>query len=171
MCQYYNEQYNTRYFSAIPCNLYGYNDNFDLESSHVLPAMIRKIHEAKESGGPVYLWGDGSPLREFLFTDDLAEAIIFLVEEKDRFDLGEIVNVGTGSEISIKDLASLIAEIIGYEGKIIWDTTKPNGTPRKLLDLSKMKSSGWKAKTKLKEGIRLTYNRYIRNPETSHHIS
>ncbi len=160
MCRFYNEQYGTNYLSVMPTNLYGMNDNFDLVSSHVFPAMIRKIHEAKENGGPVALWGDGSPLREFLYADDLADAVLFLMENKDWQDLGDFVNVGTGKDISIKDLAHLMARIIGYTGDFTWDTTKPNGTPRKLLDVSKLNNLGWSAKTSLKEGIRKTYKWY-----------
>ncbi len=160
MCRFYNEQYGTNYLSVMPTNLYGMNDNFDLVSSHVFPAMIRKIHEAKENGGPVALWGDGSPLREFLYADDLADAVLFLMENKDWQDLGDFVNVGTGKDISIKDLAHLMARIIGYTGDFTWDTTKPNGTPRKLLDVSKLNNLGWSAKTSLREGIEKTYKWY-----------
>lgn len=163
MCRFYNEQYGTNYLSVMPTNLYGINDNFDLVSSHVFPAMIRKIHEAKENGGPVALWGDGSPLREFLYADDLADAVLFLMENKDWQDLGDFVNVGTGKDISIKDLAHLMAEIIGYTGDFTWDTTKPNGTPRKLLDVSKLNNLGWSAKISLKEGIERTYQWYLNN--------
>lgn len=157
MCGFYNEQYGTNFLSIMPTNLYGRHDNFDLQSSHVFPAMIRKIHEAKSSGGPVELWGDGSPLREFLFADDLADAAIFLMENCDARELGEFVNVGTGKDISIKDLAHRMAVVLDYHGEFQWDTSKPNGTPRKLLDVSRIHSLGWHAKTSLDDGIRAAY--------------
>jgi len=163
MCRYYNEQYGTNFLSVMPTNLYGKNDNFDLETSHVFPAMLRKIHEAKQTGGPVQLWGDGSPLREFLYADDLADAVVFLMDNADWQDTGDFVNVGTGKDISIKDLAHLMADIIGYKGSFSWDTTKPNGTPRKLLDVSRLSAFGWTAKTPLKEGIEKTYRWYREN--------
>jgi len=153
MCRYYNDQYGTDYLSVMPTNLYGKNDNYDLTSSHVMPAMIRKFHEAKMSGGPVQLWGDGSPLREFLYADDLAEAVVYLMESKNASDLGDFVNVGTGKDCSIKELSGTIASIVGYEGEVNWDTSKPNGTPRKLLDVSRLSSLGWTAGTSLQEGI------------------
>ena len=157
LCKFYNQQYGTNFISLMPTNLYGPGDNYDLENSHVLPALIRKFHEAKMKGGPVILWGDGSPMREFLHSDDLADAAVFLMENKDAEDIGEFVNVGTGEDLAIKDLAELVAKIVGYTGEIIWDTSKPNGTPRKLLDVSKLIALGWKYKIKLKEGIALTY--------------
>ena len=160
MCRYYNEQYGTNFLSVMPTNLYGKNDNFNLETSHVFPAMLRKIHEAKQTGGPVQLWGDGSPLREFLYADDLADAVVFLMDNADWQDTGDFVNVGTGKDISIKDLAHLMADIIGYKGSFSWDTTKPNGTPRKLLDVTKIKTMGWEPKISLKDGIRNTYRWY-----------
>ena len=162
MCKYYNEQYGTNYISLMPANLYGPGDNYDLETSHVLPALIRKFHEAKEHGGPVVLWGDGSPKREFLYSDELADAALFLMNNADYRDIGEFVNVGTGKDISIKELAELVSEIVGYEGEIEWDTSKPNGTPRKLLDVSKLNELGWKEKTGLREGIELAYEDYLR---------
>jgi GDP-L-fucose synthase len=158
MCQYYNEQYGTNFLSVMPTNLYGYNDNYDLETSHVLPALIRKFHEAKENGGPVTLWGDGSPLREFLFADDLADAVYFLMKEKDAADLGPFINVGTGKDITIMELAELIAEIVGYDGEVIWDTSKPNGTPRKLMDVSRLRHIGWSYSTELSRGISEVYD-------------
>jgi nucleoside-diphosphate-sugar epimerase len=163
MCHFYNEQYGTDFLSIMPTNLYGYHDNFDLRSSHVLPAMIRKIHEAKSSGGPVTLWGDGSPLREFLFADDLADAAIFLMENFHGTDVGELVNIGTGKDSSIKDLAHHIARILDYHGDFQWDTSKPNGTPRKLLDVSKINSLGWQARTSLDVEIRETYAWFSEN--------
>jgi GDP-L-fucose synthase len=157
MCRYYNEQYGTDFLSLMPANLYGRHDNFDLQSSHVFPAMIRKIHEAKRGGGPVRLWGDGSPMREFLFADDLADAAIFLMENYHWSDIGEFVNVGTGKDIAIKALAHRMARILGYLGQFEWDASKPNGTPRKLLDISRITALGWQPKTPLDEGIRKTY--------------
>jgi len=163
MCTFYNEQYGTSFLSAMPCNLYGPGDNFDLETSHVLPALIRKMHEAKLAGAAVTLWGDGSPLREFLYVEDLADALLFLMEEVSPEQAGELINVGSGADQPISDLAALIARVVGFNGKIAWDATKPNGTPRKLLDVSRMASLGWKAKTSLEDGISQTYRWYLRN--------
>ena len=163
MCRYYNEQYGTNFISAMPTNLYGSHDNYDLNSSHVLPAMIRKFHEAKFQGGTVKLWGDGSPLREFLYADDLADAVVFLMENKDYAEIGEFVNVGTGIDCSIKELAETISEIIGFSGDVEWDSSKPNGTPRKLLDVSRMTDLGWTAKTSLSDGIQRAYNWFLEN--------
>jgi GDP-L-fucose synthase len=164
MCQSYNRQYATNFISVMPTNLYGPFDNFDLETSHVLPALIRKFHEAKAATQqakaqprPVVLWGTGRPRREFLFIEDLADACVFLMK---RYDGSEIVNIGVGEDISIAELAALIKEIVGYEGDIICDTSKPDGTPRKLLDVSRLHSLGWKAKTGLREGIARTYEWY-----------
>lgn len=157
LCCYYNEQYGTNFLSVMPTNLYGPHDNFDTETSHVLPALIRKMHDAKTVGRSVTLWGDGSPMREFLYVDDLSNAVIYLMESCDAKDLGEFVNVGTGKDISIKDLATTIAGIVGYGREILWDTTKPNGTPRKLLDVSRIGALGWQARTSLQEGLRQTY--------------
>ena len=160
MCRAFRQQYGVDYISAMPTNLYGYNDNFDLESSHVLPALMRKIHEAKENNIPeVTVWGPGAPLREFLFVDDLAEALVFLMNE---YSGEEHVNVGTGTDVSIKELAQLICKVVGYSGKIVFDTSKPDGTPKKLLDVSKINSLGWKAKVSLEEGIRKTYEWYLK---------
>jgi len=163
LCKFYNQQYGTNFISLMPTNLYGPGDNYDLENSHVLPALIRKFHEAKMKGGPVILWGDGSPMREFLHSDDLADAAVFLMENKDAADIGEFVNVGTGEDLAIKDLAELVAKIVGYTGEIIWDTSKPNGTPRKLLDVSKLIALGWKYKIKLEEGIKSAYDDFVSN--------
>ncbi|MDC7218878.1 MAG: GDP-L-fucose synthase [Spirochaetales bacterium] len=161
MCHYYNSQFGTNYLSVMPTNLYGINDNYDLQSSHVLPAMIRKFHEAKINDKEVVeLWGDGSPYREFLYADDLADAVVYLMENKNAVDLGEFVNVGTGEDLSIKDLAELISEVIGFKGKLNWDTSKPNGTPKKLLNVDKLRSLGWEYQTKLKNGIMIAYNEY-----------
>lgn len=161
LCRYYNEEYGTKYLSLMPTNLYGPGDNYDLSNSHVLPALIRKFHEAKIFGGPVCLWGDGSPMREFLYVDDLADAIVFLMEKDNLENIGEIINVGTGKDISIRDLASLVANIVGYKGQIIWDKSKPNGTPRKLLDVSRIHNLGWRHRIDLEHGIISTYKEYL----------
>ena len=154
-CEYLNTQYGTDYISVMPCNLYGINDNYHPENSHVLPALIRRFHEAKSKNlKSVTCWGDGSPLREFLFVDDLAELCVFLMN---NYSGSETVNAGTGLEITIKNLTKLVAEVIGYEGEILWDTSKPNGTPRKVLDVSKAEALGWKYKTSLRDGIKLAY--------------
>jgi GDP-L-fucose synthase len=159
MCQSYNKQFGTKYISAMPTNLYGPNDNFDLESSHVLPALLRKFHEAKiENEKEVVMWGTGSPRREFLYVDDLADACVFLMNE---YESDEIVNVGTGEDISIKNLALMIANTVGYKGEIVNDTSKPDGTPRKLLDVSKLRKIGWKHQTNLEEGIGKTYEWFL----------
>ncbi|MBN2545304.1 MAG: GDP-L-fucose synthase [Spirochaetes bacterium] len=161
MCKSYNEQYNTNYISVMPPNLYGINDNFDLISSHVLQALIRKFHEAKKNNSDkVIIWGTGKPKREFLNVDDCADGLIFLMN---NYNDNEIINIGTGEEISITELAEMIKGIIGFTGKIEYDTTKPDGTPRKICDVSKINSLGWKAKTSLKEGITATYKWYIEN--------
>lgn len=160
LCKHYNDQYGTNFISLMPTNLYGPGDNYDLQTSHVLAAFIRKFHEGKIHGGPVVLWGDGSPRREFLYSDDLADAAVYLMENKEYKDIGEFVNVGSGKDMPIKDLADLVASIVGYEGKIEWDTSKPNGTPRKLLDVSRLSSLGWHYTTPLSEGIRKTYEEY-----------
>ncbi|GAG85832.1 unnamed protein product, partial [marine sediment metagenome] len=162
LCRFYNEQYGTNFISAMPTNLYGPGDNFDLETSHVLPALIRKIHEAKiHLKSEVVLWGDGSPRREFLFSDDLADSLIFLMQKVDADLIGEHINVGVGKDISIQELAQLIADIVGHKGTFTWDTSKPNGPPRKLLDVSRLTSLGWKASTSLSEGIEKTYRWYL----------
>ena len=158
-CEFLNKQYGTDYISVMPTNLYGPNDNYDPNRSHVLPALIRRFHEAKINGAKeVTCWGDGSPLREFLYVDDLAELCVFLMN---NYSGNETVNAGTGKEITIKDLTKLVAEIIGYSGEIKWDTSKPNGTPRKLLDVSKASKLGWHYKTELDVGIRLAYEDFL----------
>lgn len=158
-CEYLNRQYGTDYISVMPTNLYGPNDNYHPERSHVLPAFIRRFHEAKVAGvKEVTCWGDGSPLREFLYVDDLASLCVFLMN---HYSGNETVNAGTGKELTIKQLAELVARIVGYEGNIKWDATKPNGTPRKLLDVSKAKQLGWTYKTELEEGIRMAYEDYL----------
>lgn len=160
-CEFLNKQYGTDYISVMPTNLYGPNDNYHPEHSHVLPAFIRRFHEAKENNLPeVVCWGDGSPLREFLYVDDLADLCVFLMN---NYSGNETVNAGTGKEITIKKLAELVAKVVGYTGSIIWDDTKPNGTPRKLLDISKSKALGWKYKVELEDGIKLAYNDFLNN--------
>ena len=160
-CQAIRKQYNKDYVSLMPTNLYGYFDNFDLQSSHVLPAMLRKFHEAKENNhSTVKLWGSGTPLREFLFVDDMAEAVVYALEN----NLPEyLYNVGSGKEITIKKLAETIQKVIGYKGSIIWDDNKPDGTPRKLMDVSKMKALGWRYSTELETGIKKTYQWFLEN--------
>ena len=161
MCEYYKKQYGCNFISAMPTNLYGINDNFDLNNSHVLPALLRKFIEAKKNNlKEVIVWGTGTPMREFLFVDDLAEACIFLMK---NYDDKETINVGTGTEVAIRELAEIIKEIVGFEGNLIFDTSKPDGTPRKLLDVSKINSLGWKHKVNLKEGIQKTLHWLITN--------
>jgi GDP-L-fucose synthase len=163
-CEAIRKQYDKEFISLMPTNLYGSFDNFDLNTSHVLPAMIRKFHEAKVKGNsPVILWGSGTPMREFLHVDDLAEATIFALERKLEHSL---YNVGCGTDITIKDLAELIQAKIGHSGEIIWDSSKPDGTPRKLMDVSLLEQEGWKAKIKLEEGITETYNWFLENTES-----
>ena len=159
-CEYLNRQYATDFISVMPCNLYGVNDNYNPTRSHVLPAMIRRFHEAKTKNLPsVTCWGDGSPLREWLFVDDLANLCVFLMN---NYSDNETVNAGSGKDLSIKALAELVAEVVGYDGKIFWDTSKPNGTPRKLLDVSKAAALGWTYKTELRDGIKITYEDFLR---------
>lgn len=159
LCESYWRQYGSQFISAMPTNLYGPNDNYDLNNSHVLPALIRKFHEAKVNGiETCELWGSGSPLREFLHVDDLAEACLFLMNNYNSY---ELVNIGSGEEISIKDLAKLISNIVGYKGETIWNTDKPDGTPRKLSDVTKINALGWKSKIKLQDGIEMVYKDYI----------
>jgi GDP-L-fucose synthase len=161
-CEFLNRQYGTNYISVMPTNLYGHNDNYHPEHSHVLPALIRRFHEAKVSGvTEVTCWGDGSPLREFLYVDDLANLCVFLMN---NYSGNETVNAGTGKELTIKELTNLVAKVVGYTGHISWDTSKPNGTPRKLLDISKATSLGWTYKTELEDGIRLAYEDFLKNP-------
>ena len=161
-CEYLNEQYGTDYISVMPTNLYGPNDNYHPEHSHVMPALIRRFHEAKVEGREtVTCWGDGSPLREFLYVDDLADLCVFLMN---HYSGNETVNAGTGKELSIRELTELVANVVGYTGRIEWDTSKPNGTPRKLLDVSKAAKLGWTYKTELEDGIRLSYRDFLENP-------
>ncbi len=164
-CEYLNRQYGTDFISVMPTNLYGKNDNYHPEHSHVLPALIRRFHEAKASGKKeVICWGTGRPKREFLYADDLAEACVFLMEKYSAKELGnKTVNIGTGKEISIKQLTELVAKTVEFEGEIKWDSEKPDGTPRKLLDVSKLHSLGWHHKTELCDGIKLAYNDFLKN--------
>ncbi len=162
LCQYYARQYGKNFLSAMPTNLYGPNDNFDLTSSHVLPALIRKVHEAKTSGADsVGVWGSGKPRREFLHADDLADACVFLLE---TYNSPEILNIGCGEDVTIRELAETICEVLGFGGELVFDSSKPDGTPRKLLDVSKMTTLGWKPKIPLREGIRSAYDWYLKNP-------
>ena len=161
-CEYLNRQYGTDFISVMPTNLYGPNDNYHPTHSHVLPALIRRFHEAKEAGTEsVTCWGDGTPLREFLYVDDLANLCVFLMN---NYSGNETVNAGTGKEVTIKELTEIVARVVGYEGKIEWDNTKPNGTPRKLLDVSKAEKLGWKYRTELEDGVRLSYEDFLNNP-------
>ncbi|MCH5236397.1 MAG: GDP-L-fucose synthase [Muribaculaceae bacterium] len=161
-CEYLNRQYGTDFISVMPTNLYGPNDNYHPEHSHVLPALIRRFHEAKEQELPeVICWGDGSPFREFMYVDDLANLCVFLMN---NYSGNETVNAGTGKEITIKELTEMVAKTVGYKGKIGWDTTRPNGTPRKLLDVSKAKSLGWTYSTELADGIKMAYEDFLSNP-------
>ncbi|MCX7843061.1 MAG: GDP-L-fucose synthase [Clostridia bacterium] len=161
MCQYFNKQYGTNYISVMPTNLYGPNDNFDLENSHVLPALMRKMHEAKaQKREYVEVWGTGEPLREFLHVDDMADACVFLMETYNGI---EFVNVGTGRDISIRELAGIIRDVVGYKGELRFDASKPDGTPRKLLDVSRLERLGWKYKVELHEGIKSTYEWYVKH--------
>ncbi|AHM61590.1 GDP-L-fucose synthase [Flammeovirgaceae bacterium 311] len=161
LCESYRDQYGCNFISVMPTNLYGYGDNYHPENSHVLPALIRRFHEAKEAGLPeVVVWGTGTPRREFLFADDLAEACLFLME---HYNEKELVNIGTGEDISIGELAALVSNVVGYTGDIKFDTTKPDGTPRKLMDVSKLHALGWKHKTGLKAGIVLAYQDFLQH--------
>lgn len=164
LCEAYRTQYGCDFISVMPTNLYGPNDNYDLQNSHVLPAMIRKFHEAKVSGSQeVNLWGTGSPMREFLHADDLAEACVYLME---NYSEPEFINVGTGTDVTIKELAETVKEIVGFEGNLNWDTTKPDGTPRKLMDVSRLHAQGWKHKIDLKEGIALAYQDFLEHHDS-----
>jgi GDP-L-fucose synthase len=159
MCEAYRAQYGCNFISVMPTNLYGFNDNYHPENSHVLPALIRRFHEAKINDAPqVTIWGSGSPLREFLFADDLAEACYYLMQ---HYDEPSLINIGTGEDISIKDLALLIKKVIGYEGALTFDSSKPDGTPRKLMDVSKLHKFGWKHKVELEQGIKLAYEDFL----------
>lgn len=161
-CEYLNRQYGTGYISIMPCNIYGLNDNYSTKTSHVVPALIRRFHEAKENNyNEVTCWGDGSAYREFLYADDLANASVYFM---DNYTGSETVNIGSGRDVTIKELTELVARVVGYDGKISWDTSKPNGMPRKLLDVSKATKLGWTYKTELEDGIRLAYEDFLNNP-------
>jgi len=161
LCQSYNRQYGTNFISVMPTNLYGPNDNYDPMTSHVPPALIRRFHQAKMDKMPfVEAWGTGTPRREFMFSEDMAEACVFLMNNHEG---NKIVNIGTGQDITIRELTDLIAEVVGYTGEIRWDTTKPDGMPRKLLDVSFLHSLGWKHKISIKDGLRLTYQDFLKN--------
>lgn len=162
MCGAYNRQYGTNFMSVMPTNLYGPGDNYDLQNSHVMPALIRKMYEAKVRGDKeIVVWGTGTPHREFLCSDDMADACVYLMEHCDAAEVGEFVNIGVGSDITIRELAELVARVVGFEGTLVFDTTKPDGTPRKLLDVSRLSSLGWQAKIALEDGVRGAYQDFI----------
>jgi GDP-L-fucose synthase len=162
MCKHYNQQYGTNFISVMPTNLYGPNDNYDLATSHVMAALIRKFHEAKMNNeSQVVVWGTGTPKREFMHVDDMADACVYLMEKCDAEDIGEFVNLGVGEDLTIRELAELIKDIMGYSGKIVYDTTKPDGTPQKLLDVSRLNDLGWKARISLRDGILQSYEWYL----------
>ena len=162
LCNYYNREYGTNYMAVMPCNLYGIGDNYHPENAHVIPMLIRRFHEAKEQNlSETTVWGTGMPRREFLFADDLAEAVVFLMENKDAKDIGEFINIGSGFDMPISEIVKLIKETVGYKGKLVYDKTKPDGTMYKLMDISKVNAFGWKAKTELKEGLKIAYKDFL----------
>lgn len=164
MCGAYNRQYRTDFVSVVPANAYGPGDDYDLDNSHVLPALIRKMHEAKvRDAKEVVVWGSGSPRREFLYSDDLADACVLLMERYNAIDIGEFVNIGTGNEVTIRELAGLIAEVVGFQGRLVFDTSKPDGAPRKLLDATRLNALGWRARTEFSEGISKAYGDFLQN--------
>lgn len=164
LCEAYNRQYNTNYISVMPCNLYGINDNYHAENAHVIPMLIRRFHEAKINNlKETVIWGSGTPLREFMCSDDLAEACIYLMENKNAKDIGKFINIGSGKEVTIKELAELIKKVVGFTGEIKLDSSKPDGTMRKLLDVSKINSLGWKYKTELEDGLKIAYEDFLKN--------
>ncbi len=166
LCNAYNRQYGTNYISVMPCNLYGIGDNYHEKDAHVIPMLIRRFHKAKQEKIPkVIVWGTGTPMREFMYSEDLAEACVWLMENKNVANIGEFVNIGTGSDVTIKELAELIKKTVEYNGELEFDTTKPDGTPKKLLDVSRINALGWKAGTKLEDGLKLAYNDFLHNPE------
>lgn len=166
LCDCYNRQYNADYISVMPCNLYGINDNYHKENAHVIPMLIRRFHEAKINNlKETVIWGSGTPLREFMNSEDLAEACLYLMENKNAKEIGKFINIGSGKEISIKDLAELIKKIVGFKGNIVLDSSKPDGTMRKLLDVSKINNLGWRYKTELEEGLTIAYNDFLKNYE------
>lgn len=162
LCASYNREYNTDYISVMPCNLYGLNDNYDTKNAHVLPMLVRRFHEAKEAGlKEVTVWGTGTPLREFMYAGDLAKAVVYLMENKSAKEIGEFINIGTGTEVTILELAQMIKKIVGFEGELVFDKSKPDGTMRKLMDISRINNLGWKAETSLEEGIKIVYNDFL----------
>ena len=164
LCESYNRQYNTNYIAVMPCNLYGINDNYHPENAHVIPMLIRRFHEAKINNvKETVIWGSGTPLREFMCSDDLAEACIYLMENKNAEDIGKFINIGSGKEVTIKELAELIKKVVGFTGEIKLDSSKPDGTMRKLLDVSKINSLGWKYKTELEDGLKIAYEDFLKN--------
>ena len=166
LCGAFNDQYGTNYISVMPSNLYGIGDNYHLENAHALPMLLRRFHEAKvNQDTTVTVWGTGKPRREFLFADDMAEACFYLMEEYDAADIGELINIGTGEDISIEGLAKLIKKVVGFEGEIVFDTTKQDGTMQKRMDVSRLEKFGWKFKTGLEDGIRKTYDDFLNNPD------
>jgi len=166
LCEAYNRQYGTDYISVMPCNMYGLNDNYHSQNAHVMPMLIRRFHEAKEAGlKEVVVWGTGTPRREFMYAGDLATAIVYLMENKSSKDVGEFVNVGYGSDISILELAQMIKKVVGYEGEIVLDKTNPDGTMLKLMDVSRINALGWKAQVALEEGIKIVYEDFKNNAE------
>ena len=163
LCNYYNREYCTNYMSVMPCNLYGIGDNYHPQNAHVIPMLIRRFHEAKEQNLPeTTVWGTGTPRREFLFADDLAEAVVFLMENKDAKDIGEFIYIGSGFDMPISEIVELIKETVGYKGKLVYDKTKPDGTMLKLMDVSKINQLGWKAKTELREGLKIAYEDFLK---------
>ena len=164
LCAAYNREYGTDYISVMPCNLYGLNDNYDLKNAHVLPMLVRRFHEAKVNNlAEVVVWGTGMPKREFMYAGDLAKAVVFLLKNKSASEIGEFINIGTGEEITILELAELIKEVVGFKGRIVFDTSKPDGTMRKLMDVSRINNLGWHAQTSLKDGIKLVYEDFLNN--------
>ncbi|WP_300759067.1 GDP-L-fucose synthase [uncultured Brachyspira sp.] len=164
LCDAYNRQYNTNYIAVMPCNLYGINDNYHSENAHVIPMLIRRFHEAKINNlKETVIWGSGTPLREFMCSDDLAEACLYLMENKNAKDIGKFINIGSGKEVTIKELAELVKKTVGFEGEIKLDSSKPDGTMRKLLDVSKINALGWKYKIELEDGLKIAYNDFLKN--------
>lgn len=162
LCASYNREYGTDYISVMPCNLYGLNDNYDLKNAHVLPMLVRRFHEAKEAGlKEVTVWGTGTPLREFMYAGDLAKAVVYLMQNKSAKEIGEFINIGTGTEVTILELAQMIKKVVGFDGEIVFDTTKPDGTMRKMMDVSRINSLGWKAETSLEQGIEIVYQDFL----------
>lgn len=164
LCASYNREYGTDYISVMPCNLYGLNDNYDKQNAHVLPMLIRRFHEAKKAGSDeVVVWGTGTPLREFMYAGDLAKAVVYLMENKSAQEIGEFINIGTGKDVTILELAETIKKVVGFEGRITFDKTKPDGTMRKLMDVSRINKLGWKAEIDLETGIKIVYNDFLNN--------